>query len=96
MSRIIIFGSEDCPSWDRTRAVRKKLERDEEVPLPIEVLDPADHQERFRRLGLTICPSMVVDEEVISVGPPSFDYVKNEILDRLDSNDEQGRAGSGT
>ncbi len=88
MSRILIFGSEDCPSWEQTRQVHEQLERDDDILLPVEVLDPADNEEQFRRLGLTICPSMVVDDEVISVGPPNFDNVKNEILDRLDSIDE--------
>ncbi len=83
MTKIVIFGSSDCPSWEQTREVQEALVEDDAVPLEVKLLDPNEHEEEFRELGLTICPSIVVGEEVISVGPPSFDYVKEEILKRV-------------
>jgi hypothetical protein len=65
--------------------VRERLERDHEIPLPVKILDPVEHEEQFREYGLAICPSMVVGDEVISVGPPHFDSVKENILAQMQS-----------
>lgn len=84
MNLLLVFGSEDCPSWERTRKLIDELENDEGLSLDLRVLDPAEHKEQFRGYGLVICPSIVYRDEVISVGPPDVDHVKGKIRDGFD------------
>jgi hypothetical protein len=71
-------------SWDRTIDVINRLKEDDEVLASIEILDPVEHDDLFRDYGLVICPSIVYRDEVISVGPPNFEHVKDKVKE-LDS-----------
>ncbi len=79
MDSLLVFGSEECMSWDPTVEVIEQLRNDEDFEASIKVLDPVEHEETFRDYGLVICPSTVYRGEVISVGPPSIENVKEKV-----------------
>jgi hypothetical protein len=75
-------------SWESTRKVIDRLRKDEELDSDIDIKDPSEHREEFQRLGLFICPSVVFEDKVISVGPPDFDHVKSEVQ-KISSKDKE-------
>lgn len=81
MEELLVFGSEDCMSWEETTEVLDRLENDDEVPVSFRILDPVENSELFKKYELVICPSIVHQDELISVGPPNFDYLKQKILE---------------
>lgn len=76
---LIVFCSEDCLSWEETFQVIDELEADPDFSPAIKRMDPDDHQQTFREYGLTICPSIVYKDEVIHVGPPERDFIKQKV-----------------
>lgn len=62
--------------WEETREALDELEDDPDFEPGIVQLDPAEHEQRFRELGLVVCPSIVYRDEIIAVGPPNADSIK--------------------
>jgi hypothetical protein len=65
--------------WDETREILDELESDPEFSVDITRLDPVEHRDQFRKYGLVVCPSFVYRDEVIAVGPPNPESIKERV-----------------
>lgn len=81
VNRLIVYGSENCIGWKDVQALLGEL-RSREPEYVIEVRDPADHREEFREKGLVVCPSFLFGGELIAVGVPRVQTLREKIDER--------------
>lgn len=79
MSSLIVYGSDGCLGWQDTLEALETLEEDPDFSSTIEIRRPEDHEDEFRQLGTVICPAFVFEGEVIEVGPPNLERIKDTV-----------------
>lgn len=79
MNTLTVYGSTDCMGWDHVEELLRKFRDDTECDIEIEVKDPTENWEEFREKGLVVCPSFVVGNELLAVGTPDFEDLKNKL-----------------
>jgi hypothetical protein len=83
--KLLIFASDECMGWETTRETIETLRDNSDFQPSIEVLDPTENQELFREYELTVCPSFLLDDELIAVGPTTPDKIQQHLSDESES-----------
>lgn len=82
VDRLIVYGSKDCMGWQDVQALLAELRQPGDLDYVIDVRDPAEHPEEFRDKGLVVCPSYLFNGELIAVGVPRAETLRDKIEQR--------------